>query len=401
MKKNFFIISDIVLLGVIIIEIVLLFHPNFKPRSFIKKIVSRKVIRETSENSSCEKIPVISVKEKWNISAQTDVFTVSDNKEKILFLSDNESLLLDKTRIKKIPGFSEEPSYACYNKDFFVIDKQKNLYLLEKKGFKHLYKIPEFRQSSGFSLEDLDADKRPEFIGVDSLNRVFVAGGKDGSIQWYFSDSPDTILCAPVALKLTKNKKIIITVAQNGQIIALDSSSGWVLWKNSIQSKISLKPAVFDLFGDKNEELIVSGQDKKIFCLTSEGQIIWNSSLPSTYEEVIFYDVNSDGKKEIILYSQNGSLICLCSTGSVLWTLFQKETIKGRIQIFNVKKTSQSMIVFVDNRQILHFVESLTGKEKISFELPVMPLTGIFVVNESIFFVGTDKKIYCVDTKIQ
>lgn len=96
-------------------------------------------------------------------------------------------------------------------------------------------------------------------------------------------------------------------------------------WKLSTEGTLFSTPALYDLSGNGNAEIIVASEDDHIYCVDSDGNVKWSSpvlyndfELASILSSPAVSDVSGDGSPEIIIGSDDG-LLCLDPNGKTIW----------------------------------------------------------------------------------
>jgi outer membrane protein assembly factor BamB len=93
-------------------------------------------------------------------------------------------------------------------------------------------------------------------------------------------------------------------------------------WNYTIGGGVDSSPAVGDVDGDGDMEIVVVSWDKTIYCLSTTGGIEWQHSLP-TLDPIngapIIADINRDGKQEVIVAYLDSCVYCYGSDGRLLW----------------------------------------------------------------------------------
>ena len=118
-------------------------------------------------------------------------------------------------------------------------------------------------------------------------------------------------------------------------VIALDGKNGVTeLWKVSTHMAMPIQvgqqgaPAIADIDGDGNMEIVIAlysdptlTENGQIWCLDRYGNVKWKITLP---DYVSFHpaigDVDGDGDLEILTGCDDGKLYCIDKSGNIKWS---------------------------------------------------------------------------------
>jgi len=149
-----------------------------------------------------------------------------------------------------------------------------------------------FSVSSSPAIADLDGDGEIELIFGAS-----VVG----------CDSCNTTICNLTSCNLTYcNMTDCHTLY--GVLFVLNST-GQVEWIYETTGSIDSSPAIADLDGEGDMEIIVGSNDGKLYIFNSTGQVEWNYQTGgAVYSSPAIADINNDGNLEIIVGSEDGKI---------------------------------------------------------------------------------------------
>ena len=185
------------------------------------------------------------------------------------------------------------------------------------------------------SVGDVNGDGNPEIV-VPSKNRITCIS-KDFAILWYYQ-APTYSCYVPVLADINKDGKLEIVLqcgnpSEASYVIALDGY-GNELWKINTNMIMPLQngqegaPAIADIDGDGYPEIIIAlysdvplEANGQIWCIDRNGNVKWKTTLP---KKVSFHpaigDVDGDGDLEILTGCDDGKLYCIDKNGNIKWS---------------------------------------------------------------------------------
>lgn len=212
------------------------------------------------------------------------------------------------------------------------------------------------------SVGDVNGDGNPEII-VPTKNTITCVS-KDFAILWVYS-APTYNCYAPVLADINKDGKLEIVFqcgnpSEASYVIALDGN-GNELWKINTNMIMPLQngqqgaPAIADIDGDGYPEIIIAlysdvplEANGQIWCIDRNGNVKWKTTLP---KKVSFHpaigDVDGDGDLEILTGCDDGKLYCLDKSGNVKWS-FETEAgyLRWGVALVDIDGDDNMEIVF-------------------------------------------------------
>jgi len=187
---------------------------------------------------------------------------------------------------------------------------------------------------------------------------------------------------------------------RGNDLYALSYNDGGIktLWKYQAYSWVQYPSAVADINNDGKSEIIFTSHDMCIYCLNSDGNLIWKyvtkgglqPIYPGGFRRLLFnptvYDVNDDGYKEIIvtacLYDKpNWSAVyCLDHNGKLIWKFEPGHSIFGPVAIGDLDNDGKVDMVFGDINGTIYALKNngklLWKKPLPKFYFKTGPLSG-------------------------
>jgi len=149
-----------------------------------------------------------------------------------------------------------------------------------------------FSVSSSPAIADIDGDGEIELIfgasvvGCDSCNTTIC----------------NLTRCNPIGCNMTDCHTLY------GVLFVLNST-GQVEWIYETTGSIDSSPAIADLDGEGDMEIIVGSNDGKLYIFNSTGQVEWSYQAGgAVYSSPAIADINNDGNLEIIVGSEDGKI---------------------------------------------------------------------------------------------
>jgi outer membrane protein assembly factor BamB len=189
---------------------------------------------------------------------------------------------------------------------------------------------------------DLDGDGKLELAFGTYFNdgNIYALNSEDGSLMWKFGSGG----CANAAPAIADadsdgQLEVIIPCSSCGTLYCLDGKTGTVKWAQAIgiYNAIDSAPAVADLDQDQRPEIVLGTLSGFVYCFQGEsGSIAWSRQLEGNaaiHSEPAVLDLNGDGRLEILVAQAGGNfrIYALTNSGAVLWfcNLAQKEIFHG------------------------------------------------------------------------
>ena len=186
---------------------------------------------------------------------------------------------------------------------------------------------PGDRLNAAVSIADVDADGKLDIVvGGAYEGRVYCLNAADGSRKWVFDSGERVRVSKAVVGDLNSDGKFdtVFTLRRTGIVIAVDYK-GQELWRANLTGEVLHNfqpevPALADVTGDGNPDVVIGGSDGKIYALKgSDGSIAW------TYQAVnsgrfggnqpVIVDLDGDKVAELLYGDERGNVSVLSTSG--------------------------------------------------------------------------------------
>ncbi|MCK4329011.1 PQQ-binding-like beta-propeller repeat protein [candidate division WOR-3 bacterium] len=156
---------------------------------------------------------------------------------------------------------------------------------------------------------------------------IFSATFENPSVAWHFNTGAD-IRCSPVVANIDdKHPGSEIVIGNiNGEVFCL-SSEGSLIWNESFGSDYFLFcPTIADIDDDETPEVLIYSKTANgqgcVFCLNNDGSERWrfNTYNYRNWSGLTVANIDNLGNPEILVGSSDGNLYCLNSNGNTVWT---------------------------------------------------------------------------------
>ncbi len=181
----------------------------------------------------------------------------------------------------------------------------------------------------GLNYEDIDGDGTVDILlpRRKPEDRIVCLSGKDGSIQWVYppldQDSlPGDPMCVPAIDDLEGDGNLeVILVGRNNWVHCI-TGRGQLKWKIDTDAGTDESATIFDLDGDGQKEVIwATGGPGYVYVANSDGTVRWKYEMGhGTNSGPTVWDVDRDGDPEVIVPDSDGNTIfCLSNKGVEKW----------------------------------------------------------------------------------
>lgn len=173
------------------------------------------------------------------------------------------------------------------------------------------------------------ADIIPTIPGLEvvvcNASNTRLLRGTDGSVIWTSFAGCGTRSGGPAVV--VDGSDTLVLVNDDGTLYALRASTGSVVWSaptgGTTLIGIAKSPAVGDLDGDGDYEVVVAGSNTVYAYDVNTGSLQWSTSVSNRYytrTPATLVDITGDCVDEVIVSSDNGNIYALNgSDGSTIW----------------------------------------------------------------------------------
>ena len=98
----------------------------------------------------------------------------------------------------------------------------------------------------------------------------------------------------------------------NGQIWCIDRN-GNIKWKTTLPDRVAFHPAIGDVDGDGDLEILTGCDDGKLYCLDKNGNVKWSFETGARFLRwgVALADIDGDDNMEIVFSAYDNYLYVL------------------------------------------------------------------------------------------
>ncbi len=115
-----------------------------------------------------------------------------------------------------------------------------------------------------------------------------------------------------------------VLVAAGKQLALLDGA-GSAIWELQLEASVAVAPAVANLGGTNNAEILLALQTGQVLCLDAHGAELWrydSASQADAYGLILAVDVHPSKGREVVFGFADGWLHCLDANGAELWRFY-------------------------------------------------------------------------------
>lgn len=268
---------------------------------------------------------------------------------------------------------------------------KKNIYFIDNEGYVISLSINGLLEWKAYVGEVYSPPMiLDDSVVIKTTNNKFISLNKiDGSELWIYQ-----AMSSPLSIRsweeLNYSDNIIYSGISSGKLIAIDSMNGSLIWEVTFSqprgnseversNDVTSKPIL------DNNILYVVASTGNISALSSlDGAILWSRPLSS------FYGLTTDSDHVYVTHNSGAIYSLFKNTNQIIW---RNEELTGR----DVSKgfLFKDYIIFSDYQGYLHFINKASGKFIARLKLgDSLLLNPINLNNEYLIYVSTDGILY-------
>ena len=353
------------------------FETNFKKKSSYKF----KKIKKFKNNQP----ELIFIEDKSIVffDGKGSIFKINENLKKIWMINNYN---------KKEKKLNPILYFAQNGKNLIVTDNLSKLYSINLNTGEILW--------SKYSLSSFNSNikiTKDKFITIDFDNVIRCFLIKNGKEVWNFQ-SENSFIKSEKKLSLILKDEIVFFINNLGDVTALNSIDGTLLWQTPTQSSIIYQNA----FSLKNSDLVIdndtiyfSNNKNEFFSIDRKSGILnWKQRINSHMRPTIIGDkiftVTEEGFLVIIDYN-NGNILRITDLFEEFTTkyILEKKPIRAKFKPVGFFVGLENIYLTTDNGR-LFIIDILTGRTNSIIKIDKEKISRPFVLNENLFIIRDD-----------
>jgi len=179
------------------------------------------------------------------------------------------------------------------------------------------------------------------------------AGATEPRLKWSF-ETQGKIYAAPLLSDINQDGKleVIVCASRDKRILCLDSA-GEILWDCGIDDGhgdgFQAMPSALDYDGDGKQEVFFATKGGTVGCIDAQGRLIWRAFTNDNidYSGPVPLDVDGDNRAEVVFGADSGRVYCLDDCGIEKWRYQGKGAVRGIPAVDCDAKTHSARIFVV------------------------------------------------------
>nr|MDO8113824.1 FG-GAP-like repeat-containing protein [Candidatus Sigynarchaeota archaeon] len=189
-------------------------------------------------------------------------------------------------------------------------------------------------------IADVDANGHAEVIYMwTGLGRLYCLHGINGTMKWQYSTGSPSYSSPAVGDVDGDGDLEVIVGSDNYRVYCINARNGSLEWSYLTGQVVQAGPAIGDVDGDEQVEIIIGSFDNQVYCLNGKnGSKEWSYITGGDiYSTPAIGDVDGDGIVEVYFGSYDSIVYCLYgNNGSVRWSYTTAGTIRANPAIADV-----------------------------------------------------------------
>jgi hypothetical protein len=206
--------------------------------------------------------------------------------------------------------------------------------------------------NSSPQIADLDKDGQVEIVTGSTDKNLYVFDASGNSV-WSFSTG-DMILSTPYIAEIDASSSGLEVAFGSGDgYFYFLNSDGELLWKRITGWTLRSSPTGADLDGDGDLELMIGGDDDKLWAWHHNGSLV--AGWPRAAEADLFSspavgDIDGDGDLEVVIGSDSAKVYAWHADGSLVsdWPKQTELSVKGSAALANLDDDAELEVIVGD-----------------------------------------------------
>lgn len=206
--------------------------------------------------------------------------------------------------------------------------------------------------NSSPSIADLNGDGHNEVV-VGSTDRRLYAFNGDGSVRWSFATG-DMVFSSPVVGDVDQSLPgLEIAFGSGDSYFYLLDKDGQLLWRRPTGWTLRSSPIRADLDQDGDIELLIGGDDDKLWAWHHDGQIVegWpQQAAADLFSSIAIGDIDGDLDPEVVIGSEDAHVYAWHADGTLVadWPRPTSLSVKGGPTLANLDTDPSLEIIAAD-----------------------------------------------------
>lgn len=264
-------------------------------------------------------------------------------------------------------------------------------------------------------IGDINSDGKPEVV-VGSMDKgLYALYGSNGSLMWSF-DSVGYIWSSPALGDIDNDGSLEVVVGSTdmagptGVLYALNGTTGEEKWNFSANNWMDCSPAIGDINGDGDMEVVIGSRDHNVYALHgSDGSLYWSfSTSGNAYSSPAIGDIDNDGKPDVVIGSMDNYVYAIDGTsGEKKWSFKTFNYVKSSPALCDIDGDGFIEVIVGSWDTQLYVLDGVTGEKEWSLFLSWLGIESSPAVGDidgdgyaEIVVGGYDNRVFAIDDKV-